>query len=478
MAEIEQRGKNAWRLVVPLGTGANNKRLRERKTLVVEDPAIISATRKLEEIFLAQGKSKLPTIKQLEEISVTTKDTIIRRYAKQLVSYLQEEWLKFKIEVEAGAYITPEKMKFSEFVNEWRSKYASNPDNLSPTTLAQYEIVIESRLIQAFGHMRIDQINAMQIVTYLKDLEKPGARLKIGKDKKVSQDPLDSGTIGYVYRVLKNILTRAVEWQLIQTNPMDGIKKPTPKEAKKKLIEQRLNPQYYDEKEAQLVVDALYKESRKWRLLILGSMFGGCRRGELLGLEWSNVSFEDCTITVENNIPLSKGGQAIEKDPKSIASNRVIDMPEWYMEELATYYREWEKEKQDLKNKWLGENRHFVFHNGSGKAYYYQHPSKWWLRFCKRHELRYIKFHGLRHSMGTLLLEDEDETNFDSILLAIQRRLGHSRQSTTSDIYVHVTKKVKKRTAEKFDKFSRKTDDNAGAIGGILGAERVLKRVK
>ncbi|WP_312116598.1 site-specific integrase [Brevibacillus reuszeri] len=317
--------------------------------------------------------------------------------------------------------------------------------------------------------MRIDQIKPLQIATFLKELEKPGAR-KDGRG-----EYLDIGTIQYVYRVLKNVFNAACEFKLLPENPMSGIKKPTEdnQSRKKKLMETRLNPQYFNEEEAQAVVDALYKESRKWRLLILGSMIGGCRRGELVGLEWQYVSFEDDSISIENNIPLTEAGQAIEKDPKSLSSIRTIDMPSWYMEELEKYYTEWQREKELLGDKWQGEERQFVFHNGVGKPYYYQHPSRWWKRFCERHNLRYIKFHGLRHSSGTLLIEDEKGTNVDSLLKAIQERLGHSRLSTTADIYIHVTKKVKKRTAGKFDKFSRKEKTEE-----LPEEKPVLKRVK
>jgi|GEM_PF-326732 len=448
MADISKRGENSWRLTVSLGKDAKGKKIRERRTVHVTDPAILRSERKLEQ-------------------------------------YLNEEWLKFKIEIESGVYIAPEKMKFSDFINEWRDKYASDPENLSPTTLDRYEGHIKSRIEPAFGHLRIDQINAMKIITFLKDLEKPGSRLSPATKKKLTEEqkkkllePLDASTIGFIYRVLKNIFTRAVEWKVIKENPMEDIQKPKEKNAKVKMLEQRKNPQYYDENEAQLVVDALYQETRKWRLLILGSMIGGCRRGELIGLEWHNVNFDDCTIEIENNIPQTIDGKAVEKGPKSIASYRTIDMPEWYMEELKAYYREWHQEKEQLGTKWLGEERHFVFHNGKGKPYYYKHPSRWWERFCKRHGLRYIKFHGLRHSMGTLLLEDESESNFDSILIAIQRRIGHARLSTTSDIYVHVTKKVKQRTAGKFDKFSRKSDQVLGSDGVQLGSKTQLRRVK
>lgn len=189
-------------------------------------------------------------------------------------------------------------------------------------------------------------------------------------------------------------------------------------------------------------------------------MLGGYRRGELIALEWPQVYFTESCFSVENNIPLTKKGTAIEKDPKSVSSIRTVDMPEWYMDEMRLYFKEWEEEKEELGDKWLGGERKFVFHNGTGQPYYYKHPSRWWERFCKRNKLRYIKFHGLRHSMGTLLIEDEDESMIDPLLVAIQKRLGHSRLSTTSDIYVHLTKKVRQRTTVKFDKFSRKNQDS------------------
>lgn len=423
---IEKRGKNTWRLTVDLGYHPDGSRNRPRKPVTIDDPEILKSNKLIKE-------------------------------------YLNDELYKFKKEVESGEYIKPEKMTFEQFVlNEWMEKYAKDPDNLSPSTFENYERVIHTRLIPQFGNKELNEIRTLSIVTFLKDLEKPGARRppKTGKpltEKQLKKlnEPLDAGTIAYVYRVLKNIFTRAVDWQLIKTNPMEAVKKPADKNAKEKMLAQRGNPQFYDEDEAQQVVDALYKESRKWRLLILGSMIGGFRRGELNGLEWPFVNFQQETITIENNIPLTKKGEAVEKGPKSIASYRDVDMPTWYMDELARYQEEWKREKIFLADKWEGGDRQFVFHNGKGKPYYYQHPTKWWKRFCERHGIRYIKFHGLRHSSGSLLLEDEEEGNFDSILIAIQRRLGHARLSTTTDIYVHVTKKVKKRTAGKFDKFAR-----------------------
>ncbi|ELK43294.1 integrase family protein [Brevibacillus agri BAB-2500] len=408
---IEKRGENTWRLRVDLGYNPDGTRNRPSKSITIEDKELLRTTKKLQD-------------------------------------YLEDQLYQFKQEVLSGQYIKPSKMTFKQFVdNEWRPKYARS--ELARTTQKKYDDHIRTRLLPTFGKQLLGDIKPIHVVTFINSLSKSGAR-KDGKDK-----PLDSGTIEYVYRILKNILTRAVEWKFIGEHPMKDIPKPKPKDPRKKLIEQRESPQFYDENEAQQVVEALYSESRKWRLFILGSMIGGCRRGELVGLEWPSVNFDDLEIEIENNIPLTENGEAVEKGPKSIASYRVIDMPEWYMDELSLYYQEWQREKESLGTQWQGGDRQFVFHNGTGKPYYYQHPSRWWKRFCERHGIRYIKFHGLRHSMGTLLIEDEDPSNVDSLLKAIQERLGHSRKSTTEDIYVHVTKKVKKRTVGKFDKFAR-----------------------
>jgi len=461
MASFERRGKCSFRLVVSLGFGPNGKRMKQQKTLTIEDTALQQSIAVIDEIDPGILKSAIQLDRFIESKGAPT--TAIR-HAKKLVQFFQDEYLKFKYQVETGSLIKVKKIKFTDFVEIWREKYGSDPDKLSPATYSNYNIVINSRLIPAFGHFWIDEITPLMILSFLKDLEKPGARLTpkmsgtlTERQKEKLMKPLDVGTIGYIYRVLKNILNRAVEWKLLAENPMNGIPKPGEKDPKRKLLEQRENPQFYDEAEAQRVVDALYKESRKWRLLILGSMIGGARRGELNGLEWPYVHFDEGYISIENNIPLSKDGKAVEKGPKSIASYRNIDMPKWYMDELRAYKDEWNHEKEQLEadGLWQGGDRQYVFHNGTGKPYYYQHPSKWWKRFCERHGIRYIKFHGLRHSSGTLLLEDEDVSNFDSILKVIQQRLGHSRFSTTSDIYVHVTKKVKRRAAGKYDKFAR-----------------------
>lgn len=109
-----------------------------------------------------------------------------------------------------------------------------------------------------------------------------------------------------------------MDWQMLKKHPMEGIKKP-------KVVQ--LEMQYYDESEAQLAIEALYKEPTKWRLFCIGAILGGFRRGELIGLEWCDVDYEKCTISINKSISLTIGGHAQVKSPKSKASKRTVTMP-------------------------------------------------------------------------------------------------------------------------------------------------------
>lgn len=242
----------------------------------------------------------------------------------------------------------------------------------------------------------------------------------------------------YIYKVLKSVFNKALDWKLIPFNPMLGVDRP--KADRKKM-------KFYDEEDAQAVIAALDLEPTKWRLNFLGAMLGGFRRGELIALEWPEINFELNTIQVIKSISLTKDGVAQEKRPKTEMSEREVDMPDWYMEELRRFYDEWNVEKELLGSEWQGGEHQYVFHNGTGKPYYHNTPSMTWRRFIKRHKLPEVRLHDLRHTAATLLIESETD------LKTVQERLGHTKYSTTADLYAHVTKKMKKTVSDRLEKF-------------------------
>lgn len=394
MASYEKRGKRSYRLRVDIGFDANGKRLQRMKTIRIEDEALLRAPKRLEK-------------------------------------YLEEELLKFKLEVEGKDYIKPEKMSFAQFVEEWREKHAEK--ELSPRTVEIYMYHIRNRLLPVLGARRMDEIKPMHIVSLLNDMRRPDARID-------GKGPISDRTIAYIYAVMRHLFNIAVDWKLIEENPMAGIKKPK---------YERKKAQFYNSEEVEQVIQALQSEPSMWRIFVLGAMIGGLRRGELLALEWPDVLFDDGAIHVRKSIPLKREGQIFEKGTKN-EEERVVEMPLWYMEELKLYRREWIAEKLKVGELWRGGDREYLFHAGFGEPLYFTHPTAWWNDFVKRHNLRKIRLHDLRHTSATLLIE------MGVPLKAIQERLGHKQHQTTSDIYSHVTKKLSREAANKFDKFDPK----------------------
>ncbi|WP_091067293.1 tyrosine-type recombinase/integrase [Paenibacillus sp. NFR01] len=140
-------------------------------------------------------------------------------------------------------------------------------------------------------------------------------------------------------------------------------------------------------------------------------------------------------------------GEAVITGTKNDASDDYVDMPAWYMDELAAHVRELKKLKMKIRDKWQGGERNFVFHSGFGKPYYHTTPTQRWKDWCERNGFRNVSLHGLRHTNATYLLGS------GASIKEIQHRLRHSTSQVTINTYAHVTKKLSKRTISQLDKF-------------------------
>lgn len=399
MASIEKRGENSWRLTVETGYDGKGKRLRERRVIVVEDKALLKTTKKLRE-------------------------------------YLEERLHEFKMEIQSGMYVKPEKTTFAEFVDKhWYPKYANDADNLSPVTLDVYQRHLKVYILPYFGHRKLDAIQPMHVVDFVALLKSPDSR----KIKKGENDCLSGHTQIYILRVLVNVLSRAVEWKFLKVNPAAGVRKP-------KIPATTVG--VYDEDEIKAIMEALKKETDMWRLLLLTTFLGGFRRGEVIALEFSDLNFDDNTITIDENIPMKINKKHIIKPPKNKSSARKTKMPEWLMQQLEKYVEAWQHQRELVGDKWLGGDRQFLFHAGFGVPYEPTSVTIHWRNFLKKNGFRHIKLHGLRHTSATFLLEQGLTTR------AVAERLGHVNERTLISTYSHVTKKMEERAAQEFDKFN------------------------
>lgn len=373
MASIEDRGNGSYRLIVELGYDGKGKRLRRTKTVKCKG---------------------------------------IRDARKELA--------KFQVEVESGEYIKPENVHFAKFVEDWREKYAEK--HLSNKTIETYDYLLPE-ILDHFGHMKLENIKPIHIISYLDDLE--------NREEKPS-----SSTIHFHYRILRDILGRASEWKIIKDNPVASVKRPkvTYKDG-----------DVYDEEEVVELFQLLEDEQPHWRLFIKLAVTAGLRRGELLALEWDDVDFENNTISVNHSLSYNKEDGYQLKVPKTKTSIRVVSVPQSVMSELKKYKHIKNKERMQARDLWEGGDHFFVFSNWNGKPYYPTAPSTWWRRFTKRTEFRYIRLHDLRHTSATILINQGVHAK------TISSRLGHADIQTTMNIYGHALRKADEGAAEKFD---------------------------
>lgn len=361
--------------------------------------------------------------------------TVTRKYTpKQLEEHLKHEYLKFKQEVLSGEYITPEKMTFTAFVEEWKSKFAEN--ELSETTYVAHISRLDNHILPVIGHLTIESIRPMLLDSLLSNLTR----------KDGSEKPLSNSSKEDVYKTLKSIFGFATKRRVIKTDPMDGISKPKNKNEAKRIVN------VYEPEEVTALFKAVEDEPYHWLIFITLALTGGLRRGELLGLEWSSIDFENSRIDITQTIVKGRNGPLI-KSPKTETSNRLVSLPASVMNELKRYRVYWLEEKLRMGDKRIERNREWLFCNEDGTHFFPDTPGTWWRRFAERTKFRYIRLHDWRHTSATLLIAQGVHAK------VISERLGHSNIKITMDTYGHALRSADQAAADTFESlFETNTD--------------------
>ncbi|PWW06279.1 integrase [Paenibacillus cellulosilyticus] len=389
MPNKRRRGENSWLLTAELGYDAKGNRIRKTKTIRVKDPALLRAPKRLEE-------------------------------------YLNTELTKFQISVETGVYITPGKMSFASFIEEWKKNFVLV--ELEEKTIDSYLFHTNARISPHFGHMQMDNINTMHILAFMDSLRKPHARLD-------GKGPLKSASLVYNYRVLKSIFSKAEEWKVITDNPMVGVKKPKEDDIKQMEV--------YNEEEIKLLFDALEYESAQIRALITLAFTTGMRRAEIAGLEWSRINFEAKHLYIDDTIPKFKDGEPLRKPPKNKKSRRIA-LSETLITELQALQELRADELSELDDQWEGGKYSYVFCHPDGKPYSPGWFTKKWIDFHRRYNLKPIRLHDLRHTSASWMIYKKIHSE------AIAKRLGHSNIKML-EIYGHIFESVDQAAASVFD---------------------------
>lgn len=258
-----------------------------------------------------------------------------------------------------------------------------------------------------------------------------GLKLEDAFEVKGDDRPLSAKTIIEHHRLISTVLDQAEKEGLV---PFNVAHKATLPRVQQKEVN------YFQPEQIAAIRDALETEPIKWRALVHMLLITGARRGEILGLKWDKVFFEENKVQICNNVLYRADRGVYEDTPKTSTSGRFIAIPAETIQ-LLRQYKAWQNEERLRLGEYY-DYQGFVFSQDNGKPMHPDSVTSWLSKFSKRHGLPHVNPHAFRHTMASLLYFN----HVDSV--SISKRLGHSKVSTTTDIYAHVIAAADQQSAD------------------------------
>lgn len=328
-----------------------------------------------------------------------------------------------ELERKRGALVSTNlNLTFEELGDLYFSTYTQF---LSPTTLKGYKGAYYNSkpygLMNYFGKAKVRSIRTRNIQEYINFL----------------CQYVSPKTIKNYWGLLRIFFDLAVQEGIIQreANPMLN-KINRPKQEKKPV-------EAYTLEEMNLILKLADKDENPDIKLILNlALLSGIRRGEMAALRWENVNFDESYIYICESRVVVEGGKEYTKKPKTQAGIRKIYIPERLVNILKEYHKRYLENK--LKYGKQFKDKGYVLSKPNGEPFSPQGISNNYLRFMERHkdEIRYLKFHGLRHTYASVLINQNTNPK------TVQHNLGHADVSLTLSIYSHSFESAEKEAAE------------------------------
>lgn len=316
-------------------------------------------------------------------------------------------------ELSDGIYLPNEKITVKAFLKRYLEDYGAV--SLRPTTLHSYRSLLERHVYPDIGDLKLTQLRT----EHLNHLY--STKLRAG---------LSNRTVQYIHGVLRRALNKAVKWGLLAKNPTDLANPPS---VKFKVCTT------WTAEQVKTFLDSLGDD--RWAGIYYLACGTGMRKGEILGLPLSALDIENGHLKVVQALQYVPGGGLIFTEPKTNKSRRMIVLPEFVVLALKAHL---------IRRAVLAETPHWV---DSGLVFTTDIGSPITPRNLLRHfkkkladaGLPEIRFHDLRHTVATLLLEKNTHP------LIVSSLLGHSGVNLTLNLYSHVLPTMQKEAAENLD---------------------------
>lgn len=307
---------------------------------------------------------------------------------------------------------------------------AAKLQSISENTRLSYKTNLEKHVYPVIGDKLLVDITPAMITKLLLDFQAEGH---------------SHGSCVKLYNVLNGLFDMAQFDDSIPLSPMVKVRRPKQKkddkaiaEADKALAAEELN----------YVLECVTREPLKWQAFLYLAADTGCRRGELVGMQWTDIDWKKKTVSIRHNIQYSKDKGVYDVTPKG-GRFRVVDLGDDTIEVLKKYKAELTK-PDDLETdgvidineyrKALEEERKkkeaalpkWIFTvDGSHQPMFPTSPTRYFKTFGDTYNVPGFHPHMLRHTSASLSLTNGGDVK------SIADRLGHKDASVTLRMYAH-----------------------------------------
>ncbi|MCI2748753.1 site-specific integrase [Staphylococcus warneri] len=327
-----------------------------------------------------------------------------------------------------GEYIAPSSSTFKQVADDWLSQYA-NDVKVSSVRAREKSI---QHAIERFNTKPIQTIKKHDYQRFVDDMS-----------AQYSKNYVDS-----IVASTNMIFKYANDMRLIKAMPSEGIKRPKKKVSVEELEDIEIHKKFLEKDELfQFLEVAKYHHSPQNSFEVFTTLaYTGMRAGELLALKWSDIDFENNTISITKTYYNANNNKKHYQilTPKTESSIGKISVDPHVIQLLKDY-------KENIQDTWKNElyvDNNFVFTDVNGYPLVIKKLSTWIQAIMKKTDIanKHISTHSFRHTHCALLIEAGVH------IKEIQERLRHKDINTTMNIYAKITNSYKKDASQKFSK--------------------------
>ena len=244
-----------------------------------------------------------------------------------------------------------------------------------------------------------------------------------------SDGRLNENSVLHYHAMLSSVFKKGVQWGLIAENPCTRAEHPKAAE---------IDVQTLGEADIAKLLAVLADAPPQFSVIVQLALLTGARRGEICGLRWSDINFEQGTIAINRTLQYIPGTGTVFNAPKTKRSRRCIKIGADCIALLKEYSLYQKAERLKVGTAWTRRitveggrtvENDLLFTKWNGEPMDPKTVTSWFPGFLAEHDLPAVHFHSLRHTNASLLIAAH------APITTVSARLGHAQTSTTLNIY-------------------------------------------